>query len=87
VERDDLLVSIDGQNLSSRGRLETLLGNLGGRQQVTLEYRRLGVTVTTELAVQDDPALEVVSIEQLGRPLTADQERFRADWLGGKVEF
>ena len=85
VERDDLLVSINGQDLSFRGQLEVLLADLDGPQPVTLEYRRRGELVTTELAVQVDPALELLPVEQLGRRPTIDQQRFRAEWLGSKA--
>jgi len=85
VERDDLLVSLGGQDLSSRGRLDALLADLDGPQPVTLAYRRRGEVVTTQLAVQADPTLEVVSLEQLGRRPTTDQQRFRAQWLGSKA--
>ena len=85
VERDDLLVSLDGQDLSSRGRLDALLADVDGPEPVTLAYRRRGEVVTTQLAVLADPALEVVSLEQLGRRPTTDQQRFRAQWLGSKA--
>ena len=64
----------------------------GGRQPFSpepltnlLAYRRRGEVVTTQLAVLADPALEVVSLEQLGRRPTTDQQRFRAQWLASKA--
>ena len=85
VARDDLLVSIDEQSLASRGRLDIVLRDLGARQQVTLVYGRRGEILTTRLAVEADPTLELVSLEQLGRRPTAAQQQFRDGWLGSKA--
>jgi hypothetical protein len=42
---------------------------------------------TTQLTVEADPRLELVSLEQLGRHPTPAQQRFRDDWLGSKAGF
>ncbi len=84
VERDDVLVSLDGRSLSSARRLEAVLGDLGDGARVTLVYSRLGEMLTTQLTVEADPRLELVSAEQLGRRPTLAQQRFRDDWLGSK---
>jgi predicted metalloprotease with PDZ domain len=86
VERDDVLISIDGQNVSSIDRFDAAIGDLRDGQRVTIVYARRGETTTTRLAVQVDPFLELRSLEQLGRDLTPVQQRFREDWLGSKVE-
>ena len=87
LERDDMLVSIDGQNLSSAGRLDAVLGNLRDGQRVSVVYSRRGQMLTTELTVETDPILELVPFEQLGRRLTPAQQRFRDHWLGSKAGF
>ena len=84
VERDDVLVSIDGQNLSSSSRLATVLEDVGTGEPVTLVYARRGETTTARLTVAADPTLQLVPLEQLGRRPTPAQERFRNDWLGSK---
>jgi len=85
VERDDVLVSLDGRPLSSARRLEAVLGDLGDGAQVTLVYSRRGEMLTTQLTLEADPRLELLSAEQLGRRPTPEQQRFRDDWLGSKV--
>ena len=42
--------------------------------------------LTTQLTVEADPTLELVSAEQLGRRPTPAQQRFRDDWLGSKAK-
>ena len=85
VERDDVLVSLDGRSLSSARRLETVLGDLDDGARVTLVYSRRGEMLTTRLTLEADPRLELLSAEQLGRRPTPEQQRFRDDWLGSKV--
>ena len=84
VDRDDVLVSLDGRPLSSARRLEAVLGDLGDGARVTLVYSRRGERLTTQLTVEADPRLELVSAEQLGRRPTPAQQRFRDDWLGSR---
>ena len=85
VERDDVLISIDGQDLSSARRLDSVLGSLRDGARATLVYSRRGEMQTTQLTVEADPMLELVSAEQLGRRPTPAQERFREAWLGSKA--
>ena len=86
VARDDVLVSLDNRSLSSRGRLETLLRELRGQNGVMLEYLRQGEPRQAQLVVEPDPALELVSLEQLGERPTPDQRLFRDNWLGSQIE-
>ena len=67
------------------GRLEAVLGDLGDGARVTLVYSRRGERLTTQLTVEADPRLELVSAEQLGRRPTPAQQRFRDEWLGSKA--
>ena len=87
LERDDVLVSIDGRPLSSARRLEAVLGDLADGERVALVYSRRGERLTTQLTVEVDPTLELVPLEQLGRRQTPAQQRFRADWLGSKAGY
>ena len=86
IARDDVLVSLDNRSLSSRGRLETLLRELRGQSGVMLEYLRRGEPRQAQLVVEPDPALELVSLEQLGERPTPDQRLFRDNWLGSQIE-
>ena len=85
VERDDVLVSIDGQDLTSARRLDAVLGNLSDGARVTLVYARRDDMLTTQLTVESDPTLELISAEQLGRRPTPAQQQFRDSWLGSKA--
>ena len=86
LERGDMLVSIDGQDLSSAGRLDAVLGGLREGARVRVVYARGGERRTTQLTVVADPTLELIPLEQLGGRPTAAQQRFRDEWLGSKAE-
>ena len=84
LERDDVLVSLDGRPLSTAERLEEVLGDLGDGAGVALVYSRRGKMLTTRVTVENDPTLELVP---LGDRQTPAQRRFRDDWLGSKAGF
>ncbi len=87
VERGDLLISLDGQRLSSMPRLDAVLGKLDDGQQVPLVYERRGERLTARVTVTVDPTLELVPAEQVGRGPTPTQLRFRDEWLGSKAGY
>jgi predicted metalloprotease with PDZ domain len=86
VERDDLIVSIDGIALDSREALQRVLGKHKPGDQVPMRYvRRSGEPVNTTLTLQADLRKEIVTIESTGGTLTGEQKRFREAWLGSRV--
>ncbi len=56
----------------------------GDRVTVDLQ-RRGGATGTATIALEEDPSLEVVTVESTGGTLTADQRAFRDAWLGSRI--
>ena len=85
LERDDMLVSIDGQTLSSVRRVDAVLRNLRAGERVRVVYARRGERLTTQLTAEADPTLELVPLRQLGRRPTPAQQQFRDEWLGSKA--
>ena len=87
VDRDDLLVSIDGVNVTSQQAFEQVLARHKPGAQVALRYvRRSGETVNTTLTFEEDPRIEIIPVEQTGGTLTLEQKQFRDRWLGSKVQ-
>lgn len=85
IERDDLIVSIDEVNLRSSKALDEVLRKHKPGDHVPIRFvRRGGETLNGTLVLEEDPRLEIVSIEQAGGTLTDAQKQFRVDWLGSK---
>jgi S1-C subfamily serine protease len=82
LELDDEILLIDGARARSAGDMLDLLrrGKPGERVDVTF-VDRTGRQRTSTLQLGEDPALELVPIESIGGPLTADQRAFRSRWL------
>ena len=61
VDRDDLIVSIDGVNVTSQDALAQVLRKHKPGDQVPVRFvRRSGETVNATLTLEEDPRLEIV---------------------------
>jgi predicted metalloprotease with PDZ domain len=85
VERDDLIVSIDGVNLTAPNALDEVLRRHKPGDQVAIRFvQRGGDTVNGRLVLEEDPRQEIVPIELIGDTLTTAQKQFRDEWFGSK---
>jgi predicted metalloprotease with PDZ domain len=86
VDRDDLIVSIDGVSVTSQDAYDQVLARHKPGATVALRFvRRGGETVDTKLTLEEDPRIEIVAIESTGTKLTTEQQQFRTRWLGPKA--
>jgi predicted metalloprotease with PDZ domain len=86
VDRDDLIVSLDGVPLTSQPAFEQVLAKHKPGTEVPLRFvRRSGETVNTTVTFEEDSRIEVVPIERAGGALTEQQKQFRDRWLASKV--
>lgn len=82
VEQDDQVVSVDGTELSSPTALEQVLTRHAPGDTVPIRYvRRSGEMVNTTITLDEDPRIEIVPIEKTGGTLSAEQKKFRDEWL------
>ena len=85
VERDDLIVSIDGVSLTAGAALDEVLARHKPGDQVAIRFvQRSGETVNGRLVLEEDPRQEIVPIEQNGGTLTDAQRQFRDAWFGSR---
>jgi predicted metalloprotease with PDZ domain len=85
VERDDLIVAIDGVSLTTQEALDQVLAKHKPGAQAPIRFvRRSGETVNGTITFEEDPRLEIVPIEQAGGTLTPEQKQFRDAWLGSR---
>jgi predicted metalloprotease with PDZ domain len=81
LERDDVILSIGGAEVTGAGEVARAIraGRPGDR--LPLVFERRGRRVTATLRLTADPRLELTPAERIGQTLTAEQQRFRAQWL------
>ena len=87
VDRDDLVVAIDGVSVTSQDALNQVLAKHTPGQQVAIRFaRRSGESVEAMLTLDEDQRFEIVPIEQTaGGQLTPQQQQFRDAWLSSRV--
>ncbi|MCC2548135.1 PDZ domain-containing protein [Hymenobacter sp. BT175] len=84
LDREDKILSLDGQKLRSRAELAELLGRHKPGDVIRVEYHSRTLPRTAQVTLYEDPSLEVVSYEKAGRPVTKKMQQFRTAWLGSK---
>ncbi|RFP65251.1 M61 family peptidase [Hymenobacter lapidiphilus] len=85
LDREDVVLRFDGQRLVGAKAFEELLGTHRPGDVVQLEVRTRTGLQTVPVTLTEEPALEVVTYEAAGRPISKAQKKFRAAWLGSKV--
>jgi predicted metalloprotease with PDZ domain len=87
IDRDDVIVSIDGTALTSQDALGLVLRKHKAGDQVPVRFvRRSGESAEGTLTLIADPRVEIVPLERAGETPTDAQKKFRDDWLGSKVK-
>jgi predicted metalloprotease with PDZ domain len=82
LDVDDEIRQLEGDRIRSYADVTAILGRHEPGDILTVSYvDRTGETVTGRVALQEDPALEIVPIESAGGQLTAAQRSFRERWL------
>ncbi len=86
LDREDVLLKIDGQRLVSGSDLQERLTAHKPGDVVQVEARTRTGTRTVAVTLQENSDLEVVPYEEAKRPLSRAQKKFRAAWLGSKAK-
>jgi predicted metalloprotease with PDZ domain len=85
VEQDDVVVSLDGVDVSQTGSLDAVLARHRPGESIAIRFlRRSGERVDAVLTLEEDPRVEIVPIESAGGTLTGEQKRFRDAWLNAQ---
>jgi predicted metalloprotease with PDZ domain len=85
IERDDVIVTLDGEALTDTRRLNAVLGRHAPGDVVPVTFLRRGRRVAASLTLEADPRQRIVPVESAGGTLTPAQRKFREEWLGSKV--
>jgi predicted metalloprotease with PDZ domain len=85
LDRGDEIRQFDGTRVSFPDDVAAIVRRHKPGDTVRVEYvDRTGSPKTVSVTLEEDPALELVTIESTGRALTAAQAAFRSAWLGRK---
>jgi predicted metalloprotease with PDZ domain len=85
LDQGDVILDVDGRAMAG-GVLQAALKARRPGDRLTITYkRRGGATGTATVVLEEDPALDVVTVEAAGGTLTSEQRAFREAWLGSKA--
>ncbi len=85
VAQDDQLTTLGGVALASMAAWDETLAKQTPGAAVPLRYvRRSGEVVNGSITFDEDPRIEIVTVESTGGTLTDDQRRFRTSWLSSQ---
>jgi predicted metalloprotease with PDZ domain len=82
LDRDDVIVSLDGQAVGSDADVRRLTAARRPGDQMRVVFERRGERVTATMRLAEDPHQQIVTVEQGGGTPTEAQRRFRDAWLG-----
>ena len=82
LDRDDVILAVGGKDVTSAVDVERVVSAGTPGQQIPIVFERRGVRVNAMLRLVEDPRVEIAPAETLGQSLTAEQRRFREEWLG-----
>jgi predicted metalloprotease with PDZ domain len=85
VTAGDRIVMMAGNRMDSEAALTGVLGSLRPGDRLSIVYEQRGETRTAEMTVSEDPRLEVVTYESVGREVTPVMQGFRNEWLRSRA--
>jgi predicted metalloprotease with PDZ domain len=86
VDQDDIITLMDGVAMTSQNAFDQLLVRHKPGDVVSIRFlRRSGEAVNTNLTLEENVRIEIVSVEDAGGQLTPEQKQYREAWLGSKV--
>jgi predicted metalloprotease with PDZ domain len=81
LERDDVVLSIGGTNITSAGDFASAVRRGRPGDSLPIVFERRAQRMTSTLRLIADPRVELVPGERIGRAPTAEQRAFRTQWL------
>lgn len=86
LDLDQILISIDGKEIKDQATLNKITESHQPGDEITIAYSYHGIEKTTKLIFGENPALEIVPIEQTNGTLTPAMKTFRENWLQSQVK-
>jgi len=86
LDVDDVLLTIDGKDINAVAAVDAIIDAHRPGDTISITYLYRGEQKTTTLTLTENPALEVVKIENTGGTLTPAMQTFRDSWLNSQVK-
>jgi predicted metalloprotease with PDZ domain len=83
LDRDDEILSLDGESIGSPERLDAIVRRHKPGDRIRAVVRRSGTSEPLSIAVDEDPSLELVPAETSG--LSSAERAFRNAWLASRI--
>jgi len=85
IDRDDEILSFDGESIGSAERLDEIVRRHKVGDKVRAVVRRRGFSEPLTITIEEDPGLELVPADNGGRVLSPSERAARDAWLSTKV--
>ena len=84
IDVDDVIKAVDTQAIGTAEQLDAALKTFRPGDRVTVTFLRRGQSVKAEVPLDQDPHIDIVTLESTGGTLSGAQKAFRTSWLAGK---
>ncbi len=85
IDIGDRILQWDGKTMKSSVDLDTWLSKYKPGDRVSLKVQTHAGEKKIEVTLAEDPAVELVTFETAGQPVTPEIAKFRQAWLGSKA--
>jgi len=82
LERDDVILSIGGQDMGSVADVDRAFRSRRPGEVVPIAFDRRGERITSTIRLVEDPRIELAPVEDTGQALTPEERQYREAWLG-----
>src|SRR5262245_5532710 len=84
LEEGDLITAADGKAIATLDDWQAAVRAHKPGDSMPVEFNRHGSIVKATITMEEDPTMEVVTLESTGGTLSADQKAMREGWIGSK---
>jgi predicted metalloprotease with PDZ domain len=81
LDRDDEILTLDGEAISSLSQLDVVLQRHRPGDTVAIVFANRAGRVSASVTLEEDPRIEIVPVERTGRALSSAERAFRDAWL------
>jgi predicted metalloprotease with PDZ domain len=85
LTRGDVIHGVDGATVADANALRAVLAQKRPGDRLRLDVESRGARRAVEMTLVENPALEGVTYESVGRPVTPRMQAFREAWLGPRA--